>query len=263
MENSVQPFQKYGSSKQIFDVDNSLEVNFGDKRGIISSFKMSIAETENNDKTKNWLIEKIEEDVSLFENPFMEILNKLEQSSYPLEIKVDDRGVFLKAKDHKKTVENWKLKTESLKESYNNADAFLNQYLSALESDDLFYENKFKEPFWNLLFFAPSYLDNGMVHKEKITWFIKSLGEVECEGSIKAVRKDFGFESIFKSEFNLPENLILELNKKYKYTAKDYKVILNISMNYNSSKKYYFTRSAEFTILEDDKILYQEICIIN
>ena len=112
------------------------------------------------------------------------------------------------------------------------------------------------------IFFAPSYIDNGVVNKEKITWFIKSLGEVECQGSIQAERRDYGFESVFKSEFNLPEILSLELIKKYKRTAKDYKVLLTINMNYNSTKKYYFARSAEFSICEGDKMLYQENCII-
>lgn len=262
MINAVKPFQKYSSSNHIFKVENLLNVHFCDTNFFQSTFDLHLKENKIDDLKKNWIIEKTEDSVSLEEKPFLKVLFELERSTYPLEITVDEKGVFLKANDHKKKVENWKLKTESLKESYNNADAFLNQYLSALESEEFFYKNKLKEPFWNLFFFAPSYMDNGVVYEEKITWFIKGLGEVECQGSIQAERRDYGFESVFKSEFNLPEILSSELIKKYKRTAKDYKVLLTVNMNYNSTKKYYFARSAEFSICEGDKMLYQENCLI-
>lgn len=173
-ENQVKPFQKY-SGTHVYHVENSLEVQFGEKKGFHSSFKLSIQETENEDHTKNWRIEKIEDALLPSENDFMEVFQELEQSSYPLEIQVDVQGVFLNASNHKKNVENWKQKTTSLREKYQNADVFRNQYLKNLEDESLFYTNKLKEPFWNLLFFAPSYVDNGGKMKNLSPGILKEL----------------------------------------------------------------------------------------
>lgn len=262
MSSGVKPFQKYTQVSQTFQVQDSLEVHFGDKKGFYSNYDLHLKENKNDDLTKNWIIEKTENSIPFEENPFLEIVANLERSTYPLEITVDEKGIFIKAADHKKTVENWKSKTENLKEVYSNANVFMGQFMSALEDEESFYVNKLKEPFWNLLFFSPSYLDNGIKNTEKITWFIKGLDEVECEGSIQAERKDYGFESVFKSNFSLPENLILELNRKYGRVAKDYKVSLDIKMHYNSSKKFYFARSADFSISDIDTVLFKETCNI-
>ncbi|KFF25100.1 hypothetical protein [Chryseobacterium vrystaatense] len=257
-ENKVKPFQKY-SGTHVYHVENSLEVQFGEKKGFHSSCKLNIQETENEDHTKNWLIEKIEDAPLLSENPFMEVLHELEQSFYPLEIHVDEQGVFLNASDHKKNVENWKQKTANLHEKYENADVFRNQYLRDLEDEHLFYTNKQKEPFWNLLFFAPSYVDNGGKNDESIEWNIKGIGAIECTGTIIAEQRDYGFDSFFNSEIIIPAHLKEEIDKKYLPKTSVYKATLTIQMEYNSPKRQYSKKKAEFTLSDGEKILYREI----
>ncbi|KFF22730.1 hypothetical protein IW22_00280 [Chryseobacterium sp. JM1] len=257
-ENRVKPFQKYSGS-HIYHVENSLEVQFGEKKGFHSSCKLTIQETENEDHTKNWLIEKIEGAPLPFENDFLEILHELEQSSYPVEVKVDEKGVFLSASDHQKVVENWKQKTAGIQEKHQNAEVFRNQYLNALENESLFYTNKRKEPFWNLLFFAPSYVDNGEKTHETFTWNIKGIGDVECAGTILAEQKDYGFDAFFISEISIPTDIKEEIDKKYQHRAEQYTATLTIQMEYNSPKRQYSKKKADFSLSDGEKTVYREI----
>lgn len=256
-ENRVKPFQKF-SGTHIYHVDNALEVQFGEKKGFHSSCKINIEETENEDHTKNWLIEKLEDTPLPSENSFMEILHELEQSSYPVEVKVDEKGVFLTASNHNKNVESWKQKTAGIQEKYQNADLFRNQYLTALEDENIFYRNKLKEPFWNLLLFAPSYVDNGGKTHESFTWNIKGIGDVECTGTIIAEQRDYGFDAFFTSETILPDPIKDEIEKKYLHHAGQYKAELHIQMEYNSPKRHYSKKKADFVLSDGDKILYRE-----
>ncbi|MCT2562318.1 hypothetical protein [Chryseobacterium herbae] len=260
-ENRVKPFQKY-SGTHVYHVENSLEVQFGEKKGCRSSCKLNIEETENEDHTKNWRIEKIEDAPLPSENSFMEILHELEQSSYPVEIKVDEKGQFLNASDHPKMVENWKQKTAGIQEKYQNADVFRNQYLNALEDEPLFYKNKLKEPFWNLIFYAPSYVDNGEKTHENFMWNIKGIGVVECAGTILANQRDYGFDAFFTSEISLPDDIKEEIDKKYQHRAEQYKATLTIQMEYNSPKRQYSKKKADFILSDGEKILYREISSI-
>ncbi|PIF47698.1 hypothetical protein CLU96_4767 [Chryseobacterium sp. 52] len=260
-ENRVKPFQKY-SGTHIYHVESSLEIQFGEKKGFHSSCKLNIQETENEDKTKNWLIEKIEDAPLPSENNFMEILHILEQSSYPVEVKVDEKGVFLNASDHQKNIESWKQKTSGIQEKYQNSDLFRNQYLNALEDENLFYRNKLKEPFWNLLFFAPSFVDNGGQNQESMTWNMKGIGDIECPGTITAQQRDYGFDAFFTSETIVPAHIKEEIDKKYLERGEQYKVKLNIQMEYNSPKRQYSKKKADFILSDGDKILYREISSI-
>ncbi|MBP1167784.1 MULTISPECIES: hypothetical protein [unclassified Chryseobacterium] len=258
VETRVKPFQKYTSGIHDYQVENALEIQFGEEKGFYSSFKITVQEKINEDHTKNWLIEKVEDSSFPSENKFMEILHILEQSSYPLEIKVDEKGSFLGAVDHQKNIESWKLKTAGLQEKYQNVDVFRNQYLSALEDEAGFYKNKQKEPFWNLLLFAPYYVDNGGKSEESVVWNIKGIGDIECHGIISAEQREYGFESSFISEIKVPAIIKEELEKKYLYQPGQYQVKLNIEMEYNSRKKQYSKKKADFILSDGEKTVYRE-----
>ncbi|KFF08565.1 hypothetical protein [Chryseobacterium luteum] len=257
-ENQVKPFQKYSSEVHTYQVENTLEVRFGETKGFHSSCRVTLQETENEDQTRDWLIEKIEDTPLPSENNFMEILHELEKSSYPVKIKVDEKGVFLNATDHQKNIESWKQKTEGIHEKYPNCDLFRSQYLAAFEDEELFYKNKLKEPFWNLLFFAPSYVDNGGENQESITWNIKGTGNIQCSGIIRAEQRDYGFEAFFTSQTVVPDTIKEEINKKYSRQAGPYKAELTIQMQYNSRKKQYAKKKADFILSDGDEIVYQE-----
>lgn len=260
-ENRVKPFQKY-SGTHVYHVENSLEVRFGEKKGFHSSCKLNIQETENEDHTKNWLIEKIEDAPLPSENSFMEILQELEQSSYPVEVKVDEKGVFLSGLAHQKMVENWKQKTAGIQQKYQNSDVFRNQYLNTLENEHLFYRNKRKEPFWNMLFFAPSYVDNGGKTYETFTWNIKGIGDVECVGTILAEQRDYGFDALFTSEISISADIKEKIDRKYQNKPEHYKAMLTIQMEYNSPKRQYSKKKADFILSDGEKILYREVSSI-
>ncbi|MGG5210691.1 hypothetical protein ACQWU4_17325 [Chryseobacterium sp. MIQD13] len=257
-ENQVKPFQKYSLEEHTYQAENALEIRFGETKGFHSSYKVVIQETENDDQTKNWLVEKIEDAPLPSENNFMEILHELEKNSYPVKIKVDEKGVFLNAIDHQKNIEGWKQKTEHIHEKYDNSELFRNQYLAVFEDEELFYKNKLKEPFWNLLLFAPSYVDNGGKNQESIAWNIKGIGNIECPGIIRAEQRDYGFDAFFTSETIIPDNIKEEIDKKYLRQAGQYKAELTIQMQYNSRKRQYAKKKADFIILDGDKIVYQE-----
>lgn len=259
--NRVKPFQKYPGT-HVYHVEDSLEVQFGEKKGFHSSCKLHIEETENEDQTKNWLIDKIEDVPLPSENSFTEILYELEKSSYPVRIKVDEKGVFLNPINHSEHVENWKQKTAGLMEKYQNANVFRDQYLIALEDENTFYRNKLKEPFWNLLMFAPSYADNGEKTDESFTWNIKGIGNIECPGTITAEQREYGFDAFFNSEIIVPDHLKEELDKKYSHQPGTYKAELNIQMEYNSPKRQYSKKKADFMISDGEKIVYREISSI-
>lgn len=258
VETRVKPFQKYTSETHQYQVENALEIQFGEAKGFYSSFKITLQEKVNEDHTKNWEIEKMEDSPFPSENKFMEILHVLEQSSYPAEIKVDEKGSFLGAADHQKNIEDWKFKTAGLQEKYQNADVFRNQYLTTFEDEAVFYKNKLKEPFWNLLLFAPYYVDNGERNDESIVWNIKGIGDVECTGIIIAKQREYGFEAFFTSEIKVPVHIKEELDKKYLYQTGSYQVKLNIQMEYNSRKKQYSKKSADFILSDGEKTVYRE-----
>jgi hypothetical protein len=257
-ENLVKPFQKYSSEVHTYQAENSLEIRFGETKGFHSSYKITLQETENEDQTKNWQIEKIEDAPLPSETNFMEILHELEQNSYPEKIKVDEKGIFLNSMDHQKNIENWKQKTQDIHKKYDNSEVFRDQYLTAMEDEELFYKNKLKEPFWNLLLFAPSYIDNGGEAQESITWNIKGIGNIECPGIISAEQRDYGFDAFFTSEKIVPENIKEEIDKKYLHQAKQYKAELRIQMQYSSQKRQYAKKKADFILSDGDKIVYQE-----
>jgi hypothetical protein len=257
-ENQVKPFQKYSSDAHIYQAENSLEIRFGETKGFHSSYKVVLQETQNEDQTKNWMIEKIEEAPLPSENSFIEILHELEQNSYPVTIKVDEKGVFLNAVDHQKNIERWKQKTNGIHEKYTNSEVFIDQYLTAMEDEHTFYTNKLKEPFWNLLLFAPDYVDNGGENQESIIWNIKGIGNIECNGIIRAEQRDYGFDAFFTSKTVLPTNIKEEINKKYGCQAGQYNAELGIQMQYNSQKKQYAKKKADFILSDGDKIVYQE-----
>lgn len=258
VETRVKPFQKYISGIHNYQVESVLEIHFGEAKGFYSSCKIMLEEKINEDHTKNWLIQKVDDSSFPSENKFMEILHILEQSSYPLEIKVDERGDFLGAADHQKNIENWKLKTAGLQEKYQNADVFRNQYLAAFEDEAAFYKNKLKEPFWNLLLFAPYYVDNGGKNNESIIWNIKGIGDIECAGIIHAEQREYGFDAFFTSEANVQDHIKEELAKKYPYLTGQYQVKLYIEMEYNSSKKQYSKKKADFILSDGEKTVYRE-----
>ena len=262
MNSPVKPFQKCAPDINTFQVEYFMEINLGNLKKYQYSFKITINETENEDQTKDWRIDKMGDDLSISDNSFLEILQKLEQCSYPLTVKVDDRGVFLGAVDHHKSIENWKSKSLQNSEKYDNFKVFRSQYLTTMENEELFYKNKLKEPFWNLLLFAPSYMNNGDRNKESIDWNIKGIGIVQCNGSIIAEKRNYGFEAYFTSETIMDELLTKKLNEKYSGSPKQFNIELQINMEYNSSKKQYIKKKAVFILSDGEKILYRETCSI-
>ena len=192
---------------------------------------MHIHEEENEDETKNWQINKIEEESEEYKNIFMEVLHFMEKSTYPLVVKVDDRGVFLEAIEHSKNVERWKKRVETLGKKYNNVDQFIHPYLETMQNEELFYKNKYKESFWNLFFFAPTYINTGYRNEESIVWNLKTIGDIECAGILRAEKKNYGFDSHFISEIETEKDLTDLLNKKFSKRLLSYKIELNIRMS--------------------------------
>lgn len=69
MNSPVKPFQKYVLGSHTYQVKYFTEMNFGNFK---KSFKITINETENEDYTNNWLIDKHEDGFVFSENSFLE-----------------------------------------------------------------------------------------------------------------------------------------------------------------------------------------------
>jgi len=127
------------------------------------------------------------------ENSYLTLLENLNQLTYPIKIQTTSQGEFVKMIEYKEWLERWEENTAILMEEYDdnkNAKDILERFNLNVYNEQTFAKNKFKEPFWNLIFFNPEVDKEEQSNQTAINWNIKSIGNLECIGKTKFVVSD-------------------------------------------------------------------------
>lgn len=202
------------------------------------------------------------------ENTYLTFLENLEQLTYPIKIQTTSEGKFVKLLEYKEWLERWEENTAILMEEYDgnkNAQDILERFNLNVYDEKTFTQNKFKEPFWNLIFFNPE-VDEEQSRNTAISWNIKSIGNLECVGKTKFVISDAG-ESLlcFESQEVLNERCTERINfiTNNKDNQKEYVANLQVITTLDASNKKIKYKSALFEIQTDTLFQYKEETFLN
>jgi hypothetical protein len=202
------------------------------------------------------------------ENTYLTFLENLEQLTYPIKIQTTTQGKFVKLIEYKEWLERWEENTAILMEEYDgnkNAQDILERFNLNVYDEKTFTKNKFKEPFWNLIFFNPE-VDEEQSSNTAIGWNIKSIGNLECVGKTKFVISDAG-ESLlcFESQEVLNEKCTEMINfiTNNKDNKKEYVTNLEVITALDTSHKKIKYKSALFEIQTDTLFQYKEETFLN
>ncbi len=205
------------------------------------------------------------------DNNYLKVIEELEWQTYPIEIETDIEGNFQKMLNHKKWLKNWENKTLPLIEQSDGAENvkdIRNKYHEIAKSEHEFIESKFKEPYWNLLFFNPPIdVANKPSFGTTLNWNIKSLGIVPCTGRT-TLQNTASNEVIihFESRQKLPQNIIDSMQAKIALTDIDWdqqKANLHISSTFDTFQKKIVNKKALFEFIVEGSFSYVEITSID
>lgn len=203
------------------------------------------------------------------ENTYLTFLENLDQLTYPIKIQTTSQGEFVKMIEYKEWLERWEENTAILMEEYDgnkNAKDILERFNLSVYDEQTFTQNKFKEPFWNLIFFYPEVDDKEQSNNTAINWHIKSIGSLECVGRTKFVVSDTD-ESLlcFESEEEVNEectemiNFITNNKSNQNQYVTNVKVITALDTSHRKIKY----KSAIFEIQTDALFHYKEETFLN
>ncbi len=227
------------------------------------------------DKAENRRIYGIRKDriinVPFSENNYLKILEDLEWHCYPIEIETDLEGNFIKILNHKKWLKNWEQKTLLLNHEYRDEDylkELRSKFHEIVKDEQRLVENRFKEPYWNLLFFNPP-IDpaNQPDLGTELKWNIKSLGTIPCIGRTKLRNPETDEVLIFfESLQKITPNIIQEMKTKVDFPDviwEDQKVNLQVGTTFNTVEKKLKDKKAFFEFRIEGHFSYVEETIIN
>ena len=202
------------------------------------------------------------------ENTYLTFLENLDQLTYPIKIQTTSEGEFIKMVEFKEWLERWRENTAALMEEYDgnkNAKDILERFNLNVYDEKTFIQNKFKEPFWNLIFFNPE-VDEEQFNNAAISWNIKSIGNLECKGMTKFIQSSTGelllcFESqeVVNEECTEMINFITDKQYSQDQYIADLKIITALDAVYNKIKH----KSAIFEIQTDTLFHYKEETFLN
>lgn len=203
------------------------------------------------------------------ENTYLTFLENLEQLTYPIKIQTTSQGEFVKLIEYKEWLERWEKNTAILMEEYDgnkNAKDILEKFNLNVYDKQIFTQNKFKVPFWNLIFFNPEVDKEEHPNKTIINWNIKSIGNVECAGKTKFVISDTG-ESLlyFESQEVVNEGCTERINfvTSNKTNLEQYVTNVKAITALDTSHSRIKYKSAIFEIQTDTSFHYKEEIFLN
>jgi hypothetical protein len=203
------------------------------------------------------------------ENTYLTFLENLDQLTYPIKIQTTSQGEFVKLIEYKEWLERWEENTAILMEEYDdnkNAKDILERFNLNVYEEQTFTQNKFKEPFWNLIFFNPEIDKEEQSTNTAINWNIKSIGNLECVGKTKFVISDAG-ESLlcFESQEVVDEECteIINFITSNKANQKPYMTNLKVITTLDNSHSKIKHKSAIFEIQTDTLFHYKEETFLN
>jgi hypothetical protein len=208
--------------------------------------------------------------ISINEN-YLEVIEELDLQTYPIEIETDLQGNFLKMLNHKKWLKNWELKTATIAEKFEdseNVKYIRDKYLEIVSDEQKFTKYRFKEPFWNLLFFNPPIdVTNKPNIGTLLNWNLKSIGFTECEGRTELKSpSDEEVTIFFESKQKITQAIIEKLELKtgvQNINWNEQKTNLQIASVFNTVQKKLKNKKAIFELVIDGAFSYIEETIIN
>ena len=256
-----------------FEVKQSLVININ---GTISKSETSfIVGFEMKMKTNSERVYSIDKEninkVLSDKNTHLMLLDELECLTYPIEIATDFQGDFLKIQDHQKWLSNWEDNSLKLIEKYDsleNAQDIRDKYYAILSDEKTFTSNKFREPFWNLLFFNPPF-DN--VNKPDLgttlQWYIKSIGLIPCKGRTKIINPASKQVIIhFESQQQLTDAIIEAMQSKAKFQNIKWdkqKANLQVESEFDTIVRKIKNKTAVFELVIAENFSYFEKTVID
>jgi hypothetical protein len=209
--------------------------------------------------------------VPFSDNNYLKIIEDLESHIYPIEIETDLEGNFIKMLNHRKWLKNWEQKTQLIHKEYKDEEyvkEIRNKFYNVIKEESAVIENRFKEPYWNLLFFNPQ-IDQANQPElgTELAWNIKSLGSIPCVGKTK-LRNTNPDEVLifFESVQKLTPDIIVEMKAKVDFPDviwEDQKVNLQVGTTFNTAEKKLKDKKAFFEFRIEGHFSYVEETIIN
>ncbi|MFB9076275.1 hypothetical protein ACFFLS_26055 [Flavobacterium procerum] len=203
------------------------------------------------------------------ENTYLTFLESLDQLTYPIKIQTTSEGKFVKLIEYKEWLEKWEENTALLMEEYDdnkNAQDILDRFNLNVYDEKTFVQNKFKEPFWNLIFFNPEVDDEQQSNSTTINWNIKTIGNLECVGKTKFTTSDSGKSLLcFESQEVLDEKCIQNIDfiTNNKANPNECKANVKVISTLDASNRKIKNKSAVFEIKTDTLFHYKEETFLN
>jgi hypothetical protein len=252
----------------VFEVTQSLAVTMnGFQTTLKTRFDVVFLIQEKTDQGRVYLINKSKiVAIPIDDNNYLKVIEDLEQYTYPIKIETNNEGHFKKILDHTTWLKEWEQKTLAIVEEYGNSENvkdMRNNYLEVIKNESLFITNKFKEPFWNLLFFNPP-LDN--VNNPdigtKLNWNVKSIGTMPCIGRTKVKNPASKIVIInFESLQKIPQDSIDNLQEKIDGNDikwENQKINLQVDATFDTINRKIINKKALFEFIIPNRFSYIE-----
>jgi hypothetical protein len=258
--------KRKNNSKMTFEITHKIDtiVN-GNVKEIQTSFDIEFLALEKKSNFNTYEISKTKVvNNPINENTYLTFLENLEHLTYPIKIQTTNKGKFVRIVEYKEWLEIWEKKTAVLMEEYEgneNAKDILKKYNLNVYDEQTFTQNKFKEPFWSLIFFYPEVDDENQFKPTTVNWNIKTIGSLECNGKTKFIQSDTGesllcFESqeIINPECTEIINFITNNPANQDQYVANIKIITALDESYKKVKY----KKAVFKIQADTLFHYKE-----
>lgn len=259
------------NTKRIYKISHIRKIVIDNyPRSIESDFKIEIRCIEYNNDNKVWEVNKTNPVIKNIDEKdnSLRLLKTLESFTYPIQVKVDACGNFIELVDHKKWVENWRIKAKTLaQEEYDvngNLDIF-QQFFEIIRNEQKFLENKNKETFWKLLFLnfkiaVP--VDADFAGKEMVTWDLMQLGAKHLKGSATGNIEGKNFIQHFRSRELLGketiEDAVALYNLKTVYDLYSPTIQLDIHTVIDDASRMLISKNAVLDLIIEDQLKYKE-----
>ena len=250
----------------IFEVIQSLSISInGQQSNLKTNFEIDFEIQEKTNSERIYIIKKEKAtNVDDNENSHLIILEQLEWLTYPLKIATNLDGAFLRILDFNKWLMSWEQNAQLLLDEYDNLENLKDirdKYYEIVKDEQIFTANKFKEPFWNLIFFSPP-IDN--VNKPDLgttlNWNIKSIGILPCVGRT-TIQNPASEEVIiyFESEQKITNNIVEIMQSKLQDVKwEEQKINLQVIANFDTTKRKLKNKKALFKFTIGNAFSYTE-----
>jgi hypothetical protein len=256
----------------VFEVTQSLTITMnGFQSSIKTRFEIEFLIHEKTEDKRIYIIKKAKvATLPISDNDNLKVVEELEWHTYPIKIATNLEGHFFGMLEHEEWLGNWEKNTQSIIKEYGNSanvKDIWNKYYEVAKDEKAFVANKFKEPFWNLLFFNPP-IDNANQPDlgTTLNWNIKSIGIMPCVGKTKVRNPDASDVVIyFESQQRVGQDIIEGLESKARLQNvrwDDQKGVLQVASTFDTVQRKLKSKKALFEFIIKGHFSYVEETVI-